>query len=67
LLRDAAAKEWLKDLVRTARDRGIGIGIILGGDSSQVASGFSGWQVEIRKNRSGILLSPQGVAPIRSG
>jgi len=27
-----------------------------------VASGFSGWQVEIRKNRSGILLSPQGVA-----
>jgi S-DNA-T family DNA segregation ATPase FtsK/SpoIIIE len=46
--------------VRTARDRGIGI--VLGGDSSQVAGGFSGWQVEIRKNRSGILLSPQSVS-----
>jgi S-DNA-T family DNA segregation ATPase FtsK/SpoIIIE len=60
LLRDVAAKDWLKELVRTARDRGIGI--VLGGDSSQVAGGFSGWQVEIRKNRSGILLSPQSVS-----
>jgi S-DNA-T family DNA segregation ATPase FtsK/SpoIIIE len=60
LLRDAAAKDWLKELVRTARDRGIGI--ILGGDSSQVAGGFSGWQVEIRKNRAGVLLSPQSVS-----
>ncbi len=24
-------------------------------------SGFSGWQVEVRKNRSGILLSPQNI------
>jgi len=60
LLRDVAAKDWLKELVRTARDRGVGI--ILAGDSSQVAGGFSGWQVEIRKNRSGILLSPQSVS-----
>ncbi len=60
LLRDVAAKDWLKDLVRGARDRGVGV--ILGGDSSQVAGGFSGWQVEIRKNRSGILLSPQSIS-----
>ncbi|HEY4225152.1 MAG TPA: FtsK/SpoIIIE domain-containing protein [Pseudolysinimonas sp.] len=60
LLRDVAAKDWLKDLVRGARDRGVGI--VLGGDSSQVAGGFSGWQVEIRKNRSGILLSPQSIS-----
>ena len=60
LLRDVAAKDWLRDLVRGARDRGVGI--ILGGDSSQVAGGFSGWQVEIRKNRSGLLLSPQTIS-----
>jgi S-DNA-T family DNA segregation ATPase FtsK/SpoIIIE len=55
-----AAKDWLKELVRDARQRGVGI--VLGGEISQVASGFSGWQVEIRKNRSGILLSPQAVS-----
>ena len=59
LLRDVTAKDWLRDLVRGARDRGLGI--ILGGDISDVASGFSGWQVEVRKNRSGILLSPQNI------
>jgi len=59
LLRDATAKDWLRDLVRGARDSGLGI--LLGGDISEVASGFSGWQVEVRKNRSGILLSPQNI------
>ncbi len=59
LLRDVAAKDWLRDLVRGARDRGVGV--ILGGDIAEVASGFSGWQVEVRKNRSGMLLSPQNI------
>jgi S-DNA-T family DNA segregation ATPase FtsK/SpoIIIE len=59
LLRDATAKDWLRDLVRGARDSGLGI--LLGGDISEVASGFSGWQVEVRKNRSGMLLSPQNI------
>ena len=59
LLRDAAAKDWLKELVRGARDRGVAV--ILAGDIADVASGFSGWQVELRKNRSGILLSPQNI------
>jgi S-DNA-T family DNA segregation ATPase FtsK/SpoIIIE len=59
LLRDASAKDWLRDLVRSARDRGIGV--ILAGDIAEVASGFSGWQVEVRKNRAGILLSPQNI------
>ena len=59
LLRDATAKDWLRELVRGARDRGVGI--ILAGDIADVASGFSGWQVELRKNRSGILLSPQNI------
>ena len=60
VLRDATAKDWLRELVRGARDRNVGI--ILGGDIAEVAGGFSGWQVEVRKNRSGILLSPQKVA-----
>ncbi|MEO6116202.1 MAG: FtsK/SpoIIIE domain-containing protein, partial [Pseudolysinimonas sp.] len=59
LLKDVAAKDWLRDLVRSARDRGVGI--VLGGDISDVAGGFSGWQVEVRKNRSGVLLSPQSI------
>jgi len=59
LLRDAAAKDWLRDLVRGARDRGVGI--LLAGDIADVASGFSGWQVEVRKNRSGMLLSPPNI------
>lgn len=59
LLRDATAKQWLRDLVRTARERGVGI--VLGGDVAEVAGGFTGWQVEVRKGRRGILLSPQSV------
>lgn len=59
LLRDATAKDWLRDLVRGARDRGVGI--VLAGDIADVASGFSGWQVEVRKNRSGLLLSPPSI------
>jgi len=59
LLRDATAKDWLRELVRGARDRGIGI--LLAGDIGDVASGFSGWQVEVRKNRSGMLLSPPNI------
>ena len=59
LLRDAEAKEWLRELVRGARDRGVGV--VLAGDIADVASGFTGWQVEVRKNRSGMLLSPQTI------
>ncbi|GAA2079147.1 FtsK/SpoIIIE domain-containing protein [Pseudolysinimonas kribbensis] len=59
LLRDATAKPWLRDLVREARERGVGI--VLGGDIAEVAAGFSGWQVEVRKGRRGILLSPQNI------
>ncbi|MEP6843812.1 MAG: FtsK/SpoIIIE domain-containing protein, partial [Pseudolysinimonas sp.] len=59
LLRDAEGKDWLRELVRGARDRGVGI--VLGGDVADVASGFSGWQVEVRKNRNGMLLSPPNI------
>jgi S-DNA-T family DNA segregation ATPase FtsK/SpoIIIE len=36
--------------------------VILGGDVASVAMGFSGWQVEVKKNRRGALLSPPNMS-----
>jgi DNA segregation ATPase FtsK/SpoIIIE, S-DNA-T family len=58
LLKDVEAKEYLKSLQRTGADRGMAI--VLGGDSSDIGSGFSGWQVEM-KGRQGVLISPTGI------
>lgn len=58
LLKDVGAKDYLKSLQRRCGD--IGRAIVLGGDSSEIGSGFSGWQVEL-KGRQGIVISPQGV------
>jgi S-DNA-T family DNA segregation ATPase FtsK/SpoIIIE len=44
-------------LVRQARDRGFHV--VLGGGVSELSSGFSGWVVEARSGRKGLLLSPQ--------
>jgi S-DNA-T family DNA segregation ATPase FtsK/SpoIIIE len=54
--RDLPCRDWLRSFVRTAS--GSRRGVILGGDVSSVAAGFSGWQVEVKKNRRGALLSP---------
>jgi S-DNA-T family DNA segregation ATPase FtsK/SpoIIIE len=32
---------------------------VLAGDEEEVCSGFRGWQVEAKKARRGVLLSPQ--------
>lgn len=37
----------------------LGRGIVLAGDEEDVCEGFSGWQVDVKKARRGILLSPQ--------
>ncbi|MET1036814.1 MAG: cell division protein FtsK, partial [Aeromicrobium sp.] len=58
LLKDVDAKDYLKALQRTCGD--IGRAIVLGGDSSEIGSGFSGWQVEL-KGRQGVVIAPQGV------
>ena len=58
LLKDVDAKDYLRTLIRTGSDKGQAL--ILGGDSSEVASGFTGWQVDC-KGRQGILIAPQGV------
>lgn len=58
--RDAPAREWLRRLVRRAQaDRR---GLVIGGELGAVASGFTGWQADVKKNRRGALLSPQNLA-----
>jgi len=58
LLKDMEAKDFVKGLVRTGGDHGQAI--VLGGDSSEIGTGFSGWQVDM-KGRSGLLIQPQGI------
>ncbi|QMW64740.1 cell division protein FtsK [Mumia sp. ZJ1417] len=58
LLKDIDAKDYLKSVLRTGGDRGRAI--VLGGDSDAVASGFSGWQVDM-KGRQGLLLAASSV------
>jgi S-DNA-T family DNA segregation ATPase FtsK/SpoIIIE len=59
MLRDVPAKDWLRGYIRGLADRRRGI--VLGGDAADLCGGFTGWQVDIKKNRSGALLSPQNV------
>jgi len=58
LLKDVPAKDYLRKVLRTGADQGQAI--VLGGDSGEVASGFTGWQVDM-KGRQGVLINPQGV------
>lgn len=57
LVMDVPAKNWLRSYVRTAGDSRRGL--ILGGNSAEICAGFAGWQVDLKKNRRGALLSPQ--------
>ncbi|GAA1866051.1 FtsK/SpoIIIE domain-containing protein [Myceligenerans crystallogenes] len=57
LVADCPAKNWLRTWFRTAADHRQAL--VLGGDAKEVASGFSGWQVDAKKHRRGALLSPQ--------
>ncbi|KQO59960.1 FtsK/SpoIIIE domain-containing protein [Curtobacterium sp. Leaf261] len=56
LLIDASAKPWLRNYVRSAADHRRGL--LLGGNTTGLAAGFGGWQVDAKKNRMGALLSP---------
>ncbi|MFD4477492.1 FtsK/SpoIIIE domain-containing protein [Streptomyces sp. NPDC058471] len=57
VLEDCDAEREFKRLVQRGSERGLGL--IIGGDEEEVCGGFSGWQVEAKKGRRGILLSPQ--------
>jgi S-DNA-T family DNA segregation ATPase FtsK/SpoIIIE len=58
--KDVAAREWLRQLIRRAS--GTRRAVVIAGEISSVAMGFSGWQVEIKKNRRGLLLSPPTIS-----
>ncbi len=59
MLRECGAGAELTALVR--RQYGEDVGLVLAGDSDSICSGFSGWQVEAKKARRGLLSSPQNV------
>ncbi len=57
LLIDCTAAKWLREWGRAAADNRQGL--LLGGNTTGLAAGFGGWQVDAKKNRRGALLSPQ--------
>ncbi len=59
LVRECTGKDYLREVVRTAQDRRRAV--VIAGNVSEVCGGFTGWQVDIRKNRHGALLSPQQI------
>jgi S-DNA-T family DNA segregation ATPase FtsK/SpoIIIE len=58
VLRDCPAAELFRDVVKGMA--GPGRALLLGGDAEGICTGLSGWQVEAKKSRQGVLLSPQG-------
>lgn len=58
-LRDAAAAELF---LRIVKGQVPDCFVLLGGHAEGVAAGLSGWQVEAKKARQGLLLSPQGMS-----
>jgi S-DNA-T family DNA segregation ATPase FtsK/SpoIIIE len=59
LLRDSAASSELSDIVRRMYPS---VAVVAAGDPDGLGTGFSGWQVEARRARRGLLLSPQNLA-----
>ncbi|MEU4926974.1 FtsK/SpoIIIE domain-containing protein [Streptomyces yokosukanensis] len=57
VLDDCDAEDVLKRIV----ERGVeqGLAVVIAGDEEEICDGFSGWQVDMKKARRGILLSPQ--------
>ncbi len=60
ILRQCDATDVLTSVVR--RSTGKDVGIVIAGDADDICGGFSGWQVEMKKARSGLLLSPQNLS-----
>ncbi len=57
ILEDVDAESQMKKIVSRGAERGLAL--VIAGDEEDVCSGFSGWQVDAKKGRRGILLSPQ--------
>jgi S-DNA-T family DNA segregation ATPase FtsK/SpoIIIE len=50
-----------EDIFKRIVERGVeeGLAVVIAGDEEEICDGFSGWQVDMKKARRGILLSPQ--------
>jgi len=57
LLKECDARDVLKDIIARGSDHGRAL--VLAGGEEDICSGFSGWQVDAKKARRGVLLSPQ--------
>jgi S-DNA-T family DNA segregation ATPase FtsK/SpoIIIE len=57
LLKDCEARDVLKEIIARGSDRGRAV--VVAGGEEDICSGFSGWQVDAKKARRGVLLSPQ--------
>ena len=60
VLRDCPAADAFRDVVKGAH--GPEVRLVLGGNAEGICTGLSGWQVEAKKSRAGLLLSPQGIS-----
>ena len=58
LLRDCDAADVLRSVMRSGDERPQGL--VIAGGADDICTGFSGWQVDVKKSRQGALLSPQG-------
>lgn len=59
LLRDCQAADELRALSRGGA--GSGRALVIAGDAETICAGFSGWQVELKKARRGLLLAPRSI------
>ena len=56
-VKDCPAAAWLAGFVASCAERGQAL--VAGGSSAELAHGFTGWHVDLRRARCGALLSPQ--------
>jgi S-DNA-T family DNA segregation ATPase FtsK/SpoIIIE len=57
VLDDCDAEDVFKRIVAGGAEKGLAV--VIAGDEEEICDGFSGWQVDVKKARRGILLSPQ--------
>jgi DNA segregation ATPase FtsK/SpoIIIE, S-DNA-T family len=56
-LEDCDAASVFKKIIQRGTEQGVAL--VIAGDEEEICSGFSGWQVEAKKGRRGVLLSAQ--------
>jgi DNA segregation ATPase FtsK/SpoIIIE, S-DNA-T family len=59
LLRSIEADMWLRTVIPHAA--GTGVSFVVAGDTESLGKGFTGWLIEVRKNRQGILFRPEAM------